>query len=493
MAQFALIVWPLLALIVFARLPVLQALIWVVLLPYLFLPEATAIELPGLPDLTKSSVISLGVVLCLLLYRPKITEFLRGLDLTPTHRGLESLVWVCFGAALIGTVVTVLTNTKPVFFELYTVPGTRPWDIVNLSSQLVVTLIPFWLAMKYLGTPETQRALLKAFAVGTLIYSVFMLIEIRLSPQLHMWVYGYHQHSFLQHIRDGFRPMVFMQHGLWVGFFVFMGLLSAATLWKVTKDRRWLYATLWIFVTLAISENLGAFMIGVPLLGVLLVFRRRLQTVLITTIAAIILIYPAMRQASLLPIDPALSVISSFAPERAGSLGYRFDNEDLLLDKALRKPLTGWGGWNRNNVYTDLGIDISVAEGRWIIVLGQFGWVGYLSLFGLLCVPLILLARVRKRKEVPLETAALGLIAAGNLIYMIPNATLTPIGWLVFGAIAGFIIHDAKAQSAEATVEETGRGRAPRFTRFADTDQGLPTPGRANAATARFSRRRPSS
>ena len=31
-------------------------------------------------------------------------------------------------------------------------------------------------------------------------------IELRFSPQLHNWVYGYHQHDFVQTIRDGGYP-----------------------------------------------------------------------------------------------------------------------------------------------------------------------------------------------------------------------------------------------------------------------------------------------
>ncbi len=60
-----------------------------------------------------------------------------------------------------------------------------------------------------------------------------------------------------------------------------------------------------------------------------------------------------------------------------------------------------------------------------------------------------------------LATAGLCLILAANLIDLIPNATLTPITWLVTGAIMG------RASMREAApVEPTPPGRqAPTFTR----------------------------
>ena len=36
---------------------------------------------------------------------------------------------------------------------------------------------------------------------------------------------------------------------------------------------------------------------------------------------------------------------------RADSLDYRFENDDLLIAKALQQPIFGWGGWGRNRVY----------------------------------------------------------------------------------------------------------------------------------------------
>jgi hypothetical protein len=56
---------------------------------------------------------------------------------------------------------------------------------------------------------------------------------------------------------------------------------------------------------------------------------------------------------------------------------------------------------------------------------------------GLLAVPPILLALRRRREAIDPATAALALILAVNLIDLLPNSGLTPITWLLAGALAG--------------------------------------------------------
>ena len=63
--------------------------------------------------------------------------------------------------------------------------------------------------------PASQRTLLISIFIGGLLYVPLCLFEIRMSPQLHKLVYGFHQHIFAQTFRfEGWRPTVFLQHGL---------------------------------------------------------------------------------------------------------------------------------------------------------------------------------------------------------------------------------------------------------------------------------------
>lgn len=51
-------------------------------------------------------------------------------------------------------------------------------------------------------------------------------------PQLHTLVYGFHQHQFTQSIRLGWRPTVFLQHGLAVNAWMAASTVAAFGLWR---------------------------------------------------------------------------------------------------------------------------------------------------------------------------------------------------------------------------------------------------------------------
>ena len=249
----------------------------------------------------------------------------------------------------------------------------------------------------------------------------------------------------LQHIRGGgFRPVVFLHHGLWLGMFLCMAVLGACTLWRqALRDRvraaPWLAAMLWLALTLVLSRNLGATALMLLFAPVILFAPPRIQVLVAALFAGMVLTYPMLRGAGLVPTDTIHSLAQSVSEERAGSLKYRFDNEDMLLARANEKQLAGWGSWGRNRVYDpETGRDLSVTDGLWVITIGSFGWFGYVAQFGLLTMPILLLIRSRSR-HAPV-TSGLAVIFAANLVYLIPNSALSPIGWLAAGAIAGTIV-----------------------------------------------------
>ena len=467
MTVFALLLWPVLALMLFAKRDVMSAILIGTVVPYLMLPEAFAVNLPGIPDLDKTVAVSLGLVGGLVCFGARARGLADLPQVNSASRTFRLLLLACIAAIYGGSILTVMNNRDMLFFGPTVLPAMRPWDAVALFGSMTLFLIPFFVARKYLATPPAHRALLQTLVVAGLGYSLLMAVELRLSPQLHNWIYGYHQHSFFQHIRDGFRPMVFLEHGLWVGFFMFASLIAAAALWKSERDSKWLWAGLWIFTILMVSKNLGAFAIALMCLAIIFTLWRKMQIMIVIAIALMTLTYPALRQAQLIPIEQIMSAASSVSEDRAGSLQFRLDNEDLLLERALLKPVTGWGGWGRDRLYDERGRDISITDGRWIITLGAWGWLGYLGLFGMLGLPLISLALTARRKEISYETIGLALICSGNLIYMIPNATLTPVGMLCFGALAGFAQFDMVKETGQSAAQTEPDPRvARRYTRF---------------------------
>lgn len=468
MPTVALLSWIVIAPLLAARLTPSQIVIWLTLVPYLFLPEAFAINLPGLPDIDKTAAISIGLVLSYALHRGKFDDVK-----LPEARArlLKILIAGCFGLMVVGALLTLVTNREPVIYGPLVLSGLRLWDAVSVLSSIVFVSLPFFFAARYLAAPGAHRELLFAFVATGLFYSLLMLVEIRLSPQLHTWVYGFFQHSFFQHIRDGFRPIVFLEHGIWVGFFVFMTMIAALGLWKISKEPKWLFAALWLTIVLVISRNLGATVIGLLCAGIFLFSERRVQTVFAASIAVIVLFYPAIRKAQMLPLDQIHVLASSISADRAQSLLYRLENEDQLLARASLKPLAGWGGYNRERIYDEWGKLISIPDGLWILVISTRGWIGYLALFGIFTAPIIFLWLSGRQAPPPPETMTLVMIITGNLIYMIPNATLTAICWLVFGALTGFLL-GSHQENAEATHEPTStpeqKGKLA-YTRFANS------------------------
>jgi hypothetical protein len=323
--------------------------------------------------------------------------------------------------------------------------------------------------MAFLGTDERHRMLLRVFAVAGALYAVLAAFELRMAPQLNIWIYGFFPHQWLQHVRGGaFRPVVFMQHALWLSIFLSMATLAACVLWRqAIRDRigsaRWMWVALWIGLVLLLSRSFGATILALAIAPVIIFTSLRTQVIVAAVLAGIVLTYPMLRGIGVVPTDRIIAAVETIQPERATSLTTRITNEDRLLAHAKRKPLAGWGDWGRNRVYHEVtGQDITITDGAWIIILGLHGWLGYIAHFGLLTLPMILLAL---RRQEPLSTATAGLMLVGvvGLVDLLPNATLTPLTWLVGGAIAGRYLRALNPVPEEdPTPERPGRRFGPR-------------------------------
>ncbi len=238
---------------------------------------------------------------------------------------------------------------------------------------------------------------------------------------------------------DSYRPVVFLQTGLWLTIFLCMSTVAAFTLWRVRKgDQRWLIGGLWLLMTLVLCHSLGALAITFLALPIVLLLSTRGQLFLVSAVAITLVLYPVLRGAGLIPVEQIASIADSISTDRGQSLQFRLDNEDRLLARANAKPLAGWGSWGRGRVYDpETGADISITDGMWIITIGQSGWLGYIGQFGLLAAPILSLAFLRGRSKPSIEIAGLAIALVTNLVDMIPNATLTPVTWLIAGTLAG--------------------------------------------------------
>ena len=466
MANIALLGWPFVSAFLFRFLEFRAAIVATLIGGYLLLPPVTGINIPMLPRIDKEMVAALSALLLAAILMGRMG---RPDQILPGWLPKSKTALLLIGRLIIGTCLTVLTNGDRVAYGTRSLPGLRLYDAFSMTQGILVAIVPFFLARKFLADDAGHRVLLVGLCIAGVLYSLPTLYEVRMSPQLNRDIYGFAAHGWRMNLRGGgFRPVVFLSHGLLLGIFLCCALLAAAACFRDRLSQRpglFLLAAIWLFLTLFLAKTLGAFLIALMLLPVILFLNVRLQLLVAASLSAMILLYPMLRGADLVPTGAIVSFAERIDPQRAASLAFRLDNEDRLLDKANQRPLFGWGGWGRSRVFDENGNDISVTDGRWTIVLGLGGWARYIGEFGLLTLSIILLTLRSRTMPLTFATSGLALVLVANLIDMIPNSGISPVTWLLAGALFGRLeVATARSPAtASGTVErsEPMRGRPP--------------------------------
>ncbi|SHH54368.1 hypothetical protein [Cognatishimia maritima] len=462
-AYIVLAAWPLVMFVSFKRMPVGRALIWSFLGAYLLLPPLpTAFDFPLMPPLNKLTLPNLAALFMVIFVAREKVEFF------PQSNWVKA-VMLCF---IFSPALTVLTNPEPVLFAQGGLRGLYAMDIVALVINQAIILIGFVLARQFLFKPEHLRDLLMALMIAGVVYSFPMLLEVRLSPQLNIWIYGYFQHVFEQMIRaGGYRAIVFLSHGIWAAFFIMTALSAAVILWRNAAGKRRsakFIAGVFLAGVLVLNKTLSPVLYAMVLIALVVFANWKIQARVALLLAVLTLAYPLAKLVDIVPEEQILAAATSVSAERANSLQFRFDNENLLFERAMEKPLFGWGSWGRNHLHDPIdGTIRTVTDGRWIIAVGVFGWIGFLAEFGLLAAPIFAFYRLagseqatrRRLNRAQVETSiplrktsaerqvdqvisqlggGLSLLLALNLVDLLPNATLTPITWLIAGALLGY-------------------------------------------------------
>ena len=441
-AYAALIIWPIVILALFASLRPSHALIWSLLGGYLILPVNTGFDLPAVPTLDKTSIPSVAVCMGALIFAgPRALRLPR-----------EGWLVMLMTLYVISPMLTVLTNRDPLFFGSLMLPGLKPYDAASAAVTNVIGLIPFLLGYNMLRTTGSQDYLLRSLVAAMLIYSILMIIEIRLSPQLHTWIYGFFPHSFDQQMRGGgFRPVVFLGHGLLVAILTSMTIAAAAYLVRARAQIFGVSTWFWLVYLMCIMvlcRSLGALILAAAALLAALFIRRGSVRLICALVAITVLVYPMMRGADFMPVQAFADQVAVASPERASSFQFRIVNEEILLERARQRPVFGWGGYGRNEIFDQYtGQNMSVTDGTWIIIIGTSGWAGYVATFGLLCLPMV--SVWWRGAHVSAATVALSLMLAVNLLDLLPNSSLTPLTWLLAGTLAAIPQRTGRARRSK--------------------------------------------
>jgi hypothetical protein len=418
---------------VFFVMPPLSACLLVVLSGEMFLPVVTSFKIPLMPALDKHNLTYIcSFIGCLLRCPARVTKL-------PKEKWLVA----CAFLALLGGALTGLTNTEALTFGAAVAPGMGIKDGLFVGiNEVVPGCLAFYLGYMLFRGPRDIERLLVGLGIAGIVYCPFAILEMRLSPQLMGWVYGIDLGQWNQGFRwGGYRPMVFMNHGLTLARFF---MVTTLALFVLAKTRRhllglpvrllaWFHA-----VILVLCRSTGAIVLGL-VGGTLILFAKPKRQLLVASILAIsVFAYPWLRASNLFPVSDILGAAGTLDKDRSESLAFRFVNEDMLLARAREKILFGWGTYGRNFVSDASGSPISTVDGFWIITLGESGLAGLVVSFGVMLWPIVWARRhFRKyRNQVTLyPLAGLALILALVMVDLIPNGLWAHYPYLFAGIL----------------------------------------------------------
>ena len=411
----------------FAVLPPCRAAIVAFLFAWLFLPNADY-SIAGLPDYTKVSATSLGVLVGTILFASN-----RLLALRPRLVDLPMIVWC------IVPLVSSIGNNLGVY------------DGLSASfGHSVMWGIPYLIGRVYISNLEGLRELALGIFIGGIIYIPLIVFENRMSPKLHYMLYGFGGgHRMYEGFGSlGWQPWGFFQNALALTMFMAGASVIGVWLWATGSLRQLRGVSIvWLAPAVAaatvLCKSLGANVLAIACIVVLLLSRQLGTKVVLIALVLAAPVYMTLRLTDVWTGQNAVEFIrNSVSEARASSLQTRLDNEVILAGRALEQPYFGWGGWGRNRVYSEGGRDVSITDGMWVIALGQNGFVGLVSFTLALLLPLALLVwRLPVERWWNPEFAPAAALAALMGVWMIDNlmnAMLNPVFVLAAGGLAGF-------------------------------------------------------
>jgi hypothetical protein len=445
-ASFALAAWFPISFLLFWRLRPSLAAALTMVLGRLFLPERVGFPLPIFPDLSKETITTLAALLgCLFTARRQIAQArpLRGMDL-----------WIF--VILLGDIGTALTNPDRVFADPPR-PGLTGYDMATqMCEDVVVVYCSFLIGRSMFRTAPQLRLLWVTLFVAAIAYTPFCLYELKMGPQANIAVYNFLQHDPAQAVRGGgFRPMVFLNHGLTLARFVLLAVMAGVLMLR-GRMMNW-FAVLalgWLGLNFLLLKSTGAILLGLVMLPLCAFASVRTHLRVATVLAVLIGLYPLLRSADLFPDQKLMDWASLISPDRADSMRVRFVNENDLLDKARKRLFFGWGTYGRQHVFDpETGEDLSITDGEWIVALGMRGLVGYVAWYALYLLPIFIATRAVRRIRGPtvrLMLSGMTLMVVVLAIDTIPNSAGS---WPHFffagalhGAARGFVRQDRLAR-----------------------------------------------
>ena len=439
MVPIAMFGWVPLTLLLFTVLPARRAVLVSFIGGWLLLPVASY-SFAGLPDYTKISATCLSVLLGVVLFDAQ-----RLLQIRFSFIDIPIVIW-CLVPLPSGLAA-----------------GLGPYHAVSaVLNQTITWGVPYLIGRAYFNDAESRRELLTGLVLGGMLYVPLCWYEIRMSPKLHYQVYGYIQHVWAQTIRyGGWRPMVFLQHGLALGAWMMSASVAALWLWRTRPASRihdvpigWLAAVL--VVTTVACKSTGSILLMLLGIGAVLLSRWNLTRLAVLGLALTVPAYMAGRTLNLVTADDLVSLVRPVLSEaRVGSFRGRLEQEDVLAAHAMARPLLGWGPWGDFRVSLSGESLVKATDGLWIITLGKYGLIGLAALSMTVLLPALRIATETspalrgppRGSAEPGLALLLVLFLADNLM----NANPNPLFAIIMGGIGYSPVFSRSHQAARST------------------------------------------
>ncbi|HIK55441.1 MAG TPA: O-antigen ligase domain-containing protein [Synechococcales cyanobacterium M55_K2018_004] len=324
--------------------------------------------------------------------------------------------------------------------------------VKEVFSRTISWGAPYFIGRIFLSSLHGMRKLAITFFASGVAYIPLCWYESFRGPLLHWQLYGISPFPDWSQAQrwGGWRPIVFLNHGLEVGLWMMATALIGIWLWKTGSLRRFLGMPMKqlspvLFLTFLWVKSTGAWILMA--IGLAVFFTGRWLRTSFLMLVLLISISFYLYSATLTPEATVGSQIlpimqSTFGQDRASSLQFRLMMEDMLVEKAHQRLLFGWGGSGRSRVLDPItGRDKVVTDSHWIMIFGENGLLGIFSWLTSFLLPLVAFMKCYPTflwyhpKVAP--TAALAVVVLLFMVDSLLNAASPTIYLMAVGGIAG--------------------------------------------------------
>jgi hypothetical protein len=378
LVPITLVGWIPAVLLLFAVLPPRRAVTAAFVFAWLFLP-VYGYNFPGVPEYSKITATSLGAMLGVLVFDSRRLAALR-----PSWYDLPMLAWCCIP----------FISSMTAGYDWYD-------GLSGVERQTILWGLPYLIGRLYFSDTASLRELAIGIVIGAIVYVPLCLLEMRLSPQLHKWVYGFHPGRGIGQSRrwGGFRPTVFMQHGLGVALYMCTAAVIAVWLWlsgsvKALMRVPMSLVVLAVVATGILCKSAGALALMVLGVGVVLTVSYLRTRALFFVILALPLLYVSARTIGGWDAQGLIDLVNAVELDRAESMEFRIKSERGVWYLVQPDLLFGRARFDYSGQKVAASDDQRIiGDSMWIGALGKYGLIGLVSWMTALTLPSFLFVR----------------------------------------------------------------------------------------------------